>query len=74
MSRDVTVTIYPLYSNVDIALEKSIFKPEEEVIIPCNVKVSTLLWSSIVAVIVIIVPFTSDLNPNLYSLIVDVVI
>ena len=39
VSRDVKVTIYPIYSSVEISLEKSIFKPESDIVIPCSIKV-----------------------------------
>jgi len=40
VSRDIQVTIYPIYTSVDINLEKAIFKPETEIIIPCSIKVN----------------------------------
>jgi hypothetical protein len=37
--RDLRVIVFPIYSTVKISLDKSIFKPETDIVIPCSVKV-----------------------------------
>lgn len=37
-SKEIEVIVYPLYSEANIKLEKSIFKPESDLVIPCEVR------------------------------------
>lgn len=39
VTRDIRVTIYPIYSTVTINLQQTIFKPESEIVIPCSISV-----------------------------------